>query len=113
MNVGRNRLLQSAGEIFHLASTISMLSLQFSKYVTIVVVHIEDYIQSPRSVIEEGVDCPQDYVEECARKGLQQYIKKQGPHYLASEWALFFEQQMIKFPFFKGYSFKDDFRSHT
>ena len=54
MNVGRNRLLQSAGEIFHLASTISMLSLQFSKNITTVEVHIEDYIQSPRSVIAEG-----------------------------------------------------------
>ena len=118
INVSENRILYSARKIFGLASAISDLSSQFLEYITVIEVHIEDYIQSPRSVIQElchslGVDCPQDYVEECARKA---YSSISGSRDLIT-WppnvSSFVEQQMQLFPFFKGYSFDDDVRSHT
>ena len=117
-HVTEDQLLHAARSIFDLASTISNLSSLFSERLTILEVHIEDYIQSPRSVIEElchslGVDCPQDYVEECTMKVYSSVSRSRDHIAWPPKVRYFVDQQMKAFPFFKGYSFKNDFRSHT
>ena len=114
--VSENQLLHSARRIFGLASAISNFSSEHN--ITVVEVHIEDYIRSPRSVIEElchslGVDCSQHYVEECARKAYSSVSRSRDHISWPPNVRYFVEQQIKKFPFFKGYSLKNDFRRHT
>jgi hypothetical protein len=118
IHVSRSEQLQAAKEIFRHAGTISKLSSLFSKHLTVIEVHIEDYIQSPRTVIEDlchslGVDCPQDYVEECGRKAYSSISRSRDLITWSHNVRYFVQQQIKRFPFFSGYSFEDDFRHHT
>ncbi len=86
-----------------------------SKKVTVVEIHIEDYIKDPRSCVLEicnalEVPCPQDYVEECYQKAYRNISRSRD----LIEWEPVIlrriQEKMKEFPFFRGYTFEDDFR---
>ena len=87
-----------------------------SKKVTVVEIHIEDYIKDPRSCVLEicnalEVQCPQDFVEECYQKAYRNVSRSRD----LIEWEPvtlhIYQERMKEFSFFHGYTFEDDFRS--
>ena len=104
--------MSSTNNLFSEALAVTTVS----KKVTVVEIHIEDYIKDPRSCVLEicnalEVPCPQDYVEECYQKAYRNVSRSRD----VIEWepAILhrIQERMKEFPFFHGYTFEDDFRS--
>ena len=104
-------LLSNTKRLFSQALAVKAVS----KKVTVVEIHIEDYIKDPRSCVLEicnalEVPCPQDYVEECYQKAYRNVSRSRD----LIEWEpgilRRIQERMKEFPFFCGYTFEDDFR---
>ena len=89
--------------------------VEVKKYVPVVEVHIEDFIDNPSKIIVElchslGVDCPQEYVEECTAKAYRNVSRTRDVISWSPSVLSFIDQKMTEYPFFEGYTFKDDYR---
>ena len=97
--------------VFKLADSV----VEVKKYVPVVEVHIEDFIDNPSKVIVElchslGVDCPQEYVEECTAKAYKNVSRSRDLISWSPSVLSFIDQKMTEYPFFEGYTFKYDYR---
>ena len=97
--------------VFKLADSV----VEVKKYVPVVEVHIEDFIDNPSKIIVElchslGVDCPQEYVEECTAKAYRNVSRSRDVISWSPSVLSFIDQKMTEYPFFEGYTFKDDYR---
>ena len=98
-------------EVFIRADSV----VEVQKYVPAVEVHIEDFIDNPSKIIVElchslGVDCPQEYVEECTAKAYRNVSRTRDVISWSPSVLSFIDQKMTEYPFFEGYTFKDDYR---
>ena len=109
---GLGVLMANTNGVFSQARAVEVVS----KKVTVVEIHIEDYIKDPRSCVLKicsalEVPCPQDYVEECYQKAYRNVSRSRD----LIEWEPVIlhrvQEGMKEFPFFRGYTFEDDFRS--
>ena len=118
LNLSFHEQLRLTKAVFIRANTVLKLHSYTKQSLKIMEVHIEDYIEDPRSVIEElchslGVNCPRDYVEEFTEKAYKNVSRsrdliKWSPHVLN-----LLDRQMKKYPFFNGYTFENSFRRRT
>ncbi len=106
-----NMQISNTNALFSQALAVTTVS----KKVTVVEIHIEDYIKDPRRCVLEicnalEVPCPQDYVEECYQKTYRNVSRSRD----LIEWEPVIlrriQERMKEFPFFRGYTFEDDFR---
>ena len=100
-------------EIFGHADTISKIKKQFD--LTVVEIHIEDFIQDPSRIVMKlchslGVDCPQEYVDRVTAKAYKNISRSRDLISWSPSALTFIQQQIIKYPFFEGYTFEDSFR---
>ena len=98
-------------EVFIRADSV----VEVKKYVPVVEVHIEDFIDNPSKIIVElchslGVDYPQEYVEECTAKAYRNVSRSRDVISWSPSVLSFIDQKMTEYPFFEGYTFKDDYR---
>ena len=98
-------------EVFIRADSV----VEVKKYVPAVEVHIEDFIDNPSKIIEGlchslGVDCPQEYVEECTAKTYRSVSRTRDVISWSPSVLSFIDQKMTEYPFFEGYTYKDDYR---
>ena len=109
---GYNLQMSTTDRLFSRARAVKVVS----KKVTVVEIHIEDYIKDPRRCVLEicnalEVPCPQDYVEGCYQKAYRNVSRSRD----LIEWEPailhIIQERMKEFPFFRGYTFEDDFRS--
>ena len=109
---GLDVLMAHTNMVFSEALAVEVVS----KKVTVVEIHIEDYIKDPRSCVLKicsalEVPCPQDYVEECYQKAYRNVSRSRD----LIEWEPGIlhriQERMKNFSFFHGYTFEDDFRS--
>ena len=109
---GLDVLMANTNRVFSQALAVEVVS----KKVTVVEIHIEDYIKDPRSCVLKicsalEVPCPQDYVEECYQKAYKNVSRSRD----LIEWEPTvlrgIQERMKEFSFFRGYTFDDDFRS--
>lgn len=106
------RVFAQADMILYLKSYAKTVSDQS---LTIMEIHIEDYVRSPPSVILElckflEVDCPQDYMDECSRKAFRKVSRSRDLIPWSPKMHDFIDHQMKKYPFFSGYTLEDSFR---
>ena len=112
-NATESTLFNHAKVIFHSASIIHKFIKMAPKFgISILEVHTEDYIEDPPSIVRRmcsslGVDCSQGYVDKCANRKVSRSRD-------LLRWSLsvvsYVRKEMKKFPFFKGYTFENDFR---
>lgn len=112
LSISAKRVFAQADMILYLKSYAKTISNQS---LTIMEIHIEDYIQSPPSVISElckflAVDCPQDYVDECSRKAFRKVSRSRDLIPWSPKMHDYIDRQMKKYPFFSGYILEDSFR---
>ena len=110
-----SKLEEHARLVLSQARQIVWFTSQAGGNLSIVELHIEDYIQNPEAVTRHlceglGVDCPEEYVEECARKAYTEVSRSRD----LIEWPptvlSFIRAEMKKYPFFNGYTFEDSYR---
>ena len=109
------KLQKYATKVLSEAGQVVWVTSQAGENLSIVELHSEDYIQNPEAVTRHlceglGVDCPEEYVEECARKAYTTISRSRD----SIEWPptvlSFIRAEMKKYPFFNGYTFKDSYR---
>ena len=113
VHVEEGLVYQRARGIFSHANTIERL--RTTGKVPVVEVHIEDYIQNPRTVILEmcqyfNVECPSDYVQECVKKAYRHVSRTRDLIEWPRKILYFIQQQMKRYSFFSGYTIEDSFR---
>ena len=110
-----SNLKKCAKKVLSEAEQVVWVTSQAGENLSIVELHIEDYIQNPEAVTRHlceglGVDCPEEYVKECARKAYTEVSRSRD----SIEWPptvlSFIRAEMKKYPFFNGYTFKDSYR---
>ena len=115
--VGERLIFHKARDIFSRAKAIEKLKVSFVKgmRLSVVEIHIEDFIQSPRAVVSElcecfKVECPPEYVEECARKTYRGISRTRDLIKWPRHTLSYVKQQMQRFSFFRGYTYGGNFR---
>ena len=107
-----NVQMLNTNKVFSRALAVKVVSNK----VTVVEIHIEDYIKDPKSCVLEicnalEVQCPQDYVEECYQKAYRNVSRSRDLIEWEPATLHIIQERMKEFSFFRGYTFEDDFRS--
>ena len=84
---------------------------------TVLEVHNEDFIQNPRRELQRlckflDVDCPEGYLEVCEKKTYNKISRTRDLIYWPLSLKQTVEEAIKKYPFFRGYSFEEDFYHH-
>ena len=108
---GLSMLTEEAQRVFKQANSVE----RFSKKVPVVEIHIEDYIKDPKSAVRKicnglGLPCPADYVQECYNKAYGSVSRTRDLIEWEPEVIESIQTNMMKIPFFHGYTLEDSFR---
>ena len=111
--VGEGLVYQMARLMFTHASTITRL--KSTEGLSVVEVHIEDYIKSPRAFILQmcryfDLECPPDYVQECVNKTYRHVSRTRDFIEWPPKILSYIQQHMKRYSFFNGYTLEDSFR---
>ena len=110
-NVSADMQMERTKHVFMLADSV----VKVKTYVPVVEIPIEDFIQDPSRIVMKlchslGVECPQEYVDRVTAKAYKNVSRSRDLISWSPSVLTFIQQQIIKYPFFEGYTFEDSFR---
>ena len=84
---------------------------------TILEIHNENFVQNPRRELQRlceflDVECPKGYLEVCETKTYNKISRTRDLVHWPSTLKQTVEEAIKKYPYFRGYTFEDDFYHH-
>ena len=116
-NVTMNELFKWAKKVFGYAGTVNNTIARAPKLgIDVLEIYIEDFIRDPATIVRSictrlGVDCPQDYVDNCASSTFRNVSRSRDLVRWHPIVIRFINKIMDKFPFFRGYTLESSFRN--
>jgi hypothetical protein len=77
-------------------------------------VHNENMVKDPRKELERmckflGVECPEEYLQKCEMKSYRSVSRTRDKVYWPPRLKLMVKERIQSYPFFRGYTFEEDF----